>query len=109
MSALRQSLKRPHTWLAVFVALVALAACDARRAPAVQVSARLYVMAVRLYQTIARPLLAGRVRCRFRPSCSEYSRAVVARHGVGAGLVLTARRVSACQPGVVPGTLDLPS
>lgn len=36
--------------------------------------------------------------CRFEPSCSEYARQAVLRHGVGKGLLLGLWRVARCGP-----------
>lgn len=106
MPALRSRLKRPETYLLVlaFGCLAALA--DVNRAPQQQVLARGYVGLVRGYQTFGRPLLAGRVVCRFVPSCSEYSQEAVRRHGLVHGLVLTLARVRSCTRAVPLGTPD---
>ncbi|MFT3829841.1 MAG: membrane protein insertion efficiency factor YidD [Opitutaceae bacterium] len=67
------------------------------------------VAAVRLYQLAIAPLLplffgpgAG---CRFHPSCSHYSVESFRRHGLLAGLWLTARRLLRCHP-LHPGGED---
>ena len=36
--------------------------------------------------------------CRFHPSCSEYGREAIERHGAGRGLWLTVRRLMRCRP-----------
>ena len=51
---------------------------------------------IKLYQRTLSPLL-GR-RCRFEPSCSEYSRVAVARFGSARGGVLALWRLARCQP-----------
>ncbi|MBI4591973.1 membrane protein insertion efficiency factor YidD [Candidatus Uhrbacteria bacterium] len=43
--------------------------------------------------------------CRFYPSCSEYGRIAVWRHGIMCGGWLTLRRVSRCHPWS-PGGMD---
>lgn len=106
MPALRQRLKRPETYLAAFFLLLMLVALDARRRPPDQVTGRLYIAAVRAYQSFGRPLLAGRIRCRYRPTCSAYSIEAVARHGIGPGLRLTFRRIDSCRTTVPFGTPD---
>ena len=45
--------------------------------------------------------------CRFVPTCSEYARLAVLKHGVLRGLLLGARRIACCQP-LHPGGVDLP-
>ncbi|MFH1870879.1 MAG: membrane protein insertion efficiency factor YidD [Pseudomonadota bacterium] len=37
-------------------------------------------------------------RCRFYPSCSEYSMEALRRHGLFRGLWLSVRRVGRCHP-----------
>jgi putative membrane protein insertion efficiency factor len=68
--------------------------------------ARVYVRAVRGYQTLGRPLLAGRIQCRYVPSCSEYSLEAVSTYGLGRGLVLSVSRLQRCQRRVPRGTPD---
>lgn len=57
---------------------------------------RLLVLLIRCYRYAISPLL-GR-RCRFFPSCSEYTAEAVQKHGAWKGLGLGARRVSRCHP-----------
>jgi putative membrane protein insertion efficiency factor len=106
MSALRKSLKEPRTWLAALTCLFVLALLDTCRAPADQVTARIYICGVRVYQACGRPLLKGRVRCRYHPTCSEYSIEAVRKHGLRRGLVLSCKRIGSCQGDVSPGTPD---
>jgi putative membrane protein insertion efficiency factor len=90
----------------VFGTLAALAILDTFQPAKRQVSGALYVSGVRLYQWIGRPLLAGHVRCRYEPSCSEYSIGAVQKHGIRHGLVLTYQRVSSCTENIPLGTID---
>lgn len=106
LSSLRQRLKRPHIWLAILGTLVLLAVADSFCSPPNQVTGRLYVRAVRLYQAFGRPILKGHVQCRYCPSCSEYSIEAVKTHGIRHGLVLTYRRLDSCQASVPLGTDD---
>ncbi len=86
--------------------LLALGILDAVRPPREQVMAGAYVASVRAYQHLARPAMRGLVRCRFHPSCSEYSLEAVETHGIARGIALTARRLARCTPAVPAGTLD---
>ena len=54
------------------------------------------VMAIRAYQLAISPMLGN--RCRFYPSCSDYSMEVLQRHGVFRGLWLAVRRIGRCHP-----------
>ncbi|HOU92939.1 MAG TPA: membrane protein insertion efficiency factor YidD [Polyangiaceae bacterium] len=89
----------------VLLATVCVVA-DGARPPARQLGARLWVRAVHAWQDTARPLLAGRVACRYRPTCSEYSIEAVTRHGWPRGITLTVRRVFSCRQNVPLGTVD---
>lgn len=52
--------------------------------------------AIRLYQWLLSPLLGA--NCRYAPSCSEYAREALAKHGVRAGLWLALKRLARCHP-----------
>jgi uncharacterized protein len=51
---------------------------------------------IRGYQYLLRPMLGA--NCRFAPSCSDYAREAIAKHGALRGTMLAARRVSRCHP-----------
>jgi len=51
---------------------------------------------VRAYQVVGSPFTRG--ACRFTPSCSEYAREAVERHGAWRGLGLALRRLARCHP-----------
>ena len=106
MSALRKSLKQPQTYLLLLLFLVVLTVGDTFRNPASQVTGRLYVAGVHGYQVVGRPLLEGHVRCRYRPTCSEYSIEAVRKFGIRKGLMMTRRRINSCQASVPLGTYD---
>jgi putative membrane protein insertion efficiency factor len=92
------------------LALVGLLACaivvDLSRDPHNQLGSRVYVVGVRGYQAFIRPRTRGFVRCRYRPSCSEYSIEAVQEHGLCTGIRLTASRIYHCRTNVPFGTLD---
>ncbi|MGH6933989.1 MAG: membrane protein insertion efficiency factor YidD [Dongiaceae bacterium] len=52
---------------------------------------------IRAYQYLVAPVVS-RGACRFAPSCSEYAREAIERHGVGKGVWLAARRLLRCHP-----------
>ncbi len=58
-----------------------------------------------LYKRYLSPLLPR--SCRFSPTCSEYVRLAVLKHGVLRGLYLGIGRLLRCQP-LHPGGIDLP-
>jgi putative membrane protein insertion efficiency factor len=106
MSTLRKCLTRPHTYLAVLVCFFAAAMLDSYRSPPNQWTSRAYVKAVRLYQKYGRPLTSRYIRCRYRPTCSEYSLQAVETHGIRRGLSLTYQRLASCTTAVPLGTDD---
>ncbi len=57
---------------------------------------RALVVLVRAYQLLISPLFPP--SCRFSPSCSEYARQALSKHGIIKGLWLSARRVLRCHP-----------
>ena len=106
MSSLRKFLTRPEPYLASLTLFLALVVLDLGRAPGRQVTAAAYARTVHLYQRFGRPALAGYVRCRYVPSCSEYSVEAVMRYGLVRGLAMTVRRIRSCQVTVPVGTPD---
>ena len=58
---------------------------------------------LRAYQYAVRPLLGA--NCRFYPSCSDYAKEAIERHGACHGAWLALRRVLKCHP-YHPGGFD---
>lgn len=58
--------------------------------------ARVAAKIVRGYQLVISPVLGP--RCRFHPTCSEYSREALQRFGLLRGGWLSIRRIVRCQP-----------
>ena len=58
---------------------------------------------IRAYQYALRPMLGS--NCRFYPSCSDYAREAIERHGVLRGVWLAVKRVARCHP-YHPGGFD---
>ena len=63
----------------------------------------LLLLLLRSYQYVVRPLLGA--NCRFYPSCSDYAKEAIERHGALRGLWLSVRRVAKCHP-YHPGGFD---
>jgi hypothetical protein len=61
------------------------------------------VAAIRGYQLAVRPLLGA--NCRFYPSCSDYAREAIERHGAAMGSWLATKRIAKCHP-YHPGGYD---
>lgn len=72
-------------------------------APPAQSVKKPVILLLRGYKLVISPLLGQ--RCRFYPSCSEYTLQAVDRFGVIRGGWLGARRIARCHP-LHPGGLD---
>ena len=51
---------------------------------------------IRTYKLVISPLLPS--ACRFHPTCSEYMKGAIEKHGVLKGVGLGLRRLSRCHP-----------
>ncbi len=56
----------------------------------------LLIAAIKLYRILISPVLGP--RCRFLPSCSEYTQEALQRYGALRGMWLGVRRLSKCHP-----------
>jgi putative membrane protein insertion efficiency factor len=63
----------------------------------------IFVGIIRFYQRFISPLTPP--SCRFHPTCSEYTRQAIVRHGVVKGVWLGIRRILKCHP-FHPGGFD---
>ncbi len=103
----KKNLKRIKITLCLSILIFGLTIVfDAMRQPENQLTARVYIGFVHIYQSVGRPLLKGIVACRFRPTCSDYSIQAVKKHGIGRGLVLTFSRIYSCDNHIAMGTID---
>lgn len=65
---------------------------------------RILIFLISLYQRTLSPdhgLFKGRFPygvCRYHPTCSEFTKQAIARHGAGRGLGLGLKRISRCHP-----------
>ncbi len=62
-----------------------------------------FIGLIGLYQRLISPLFPP--RCRFYPTCSQYAKDAIAKHGPFRGGYLTLRRLLRCHP-LHPGGID---
>lgn len=108
MSPLRKCLKQPRLSLLLLLGVIVIFLADSFREPKNQISVLVYRHAVSGYRNFVKPMMGGHARCRFRPSCSDYSEQAVRKHGIRRGLVLTISRLSRCTKDVPSNTWDPP-
>ncbi|HSC47586.1 MAG TPA: membrane protein insertion efficiency factor YidD [Gammaproteobacteria bacterium] len=63
----------------------------------------LLILLIRVYRTVLSPMLGP--RCRFEPSCSQYTQEAIATHGALRGSWLGVKRICRCHP-LHPGGFD---
>lgn len=86
-----------------------LLAADLARPPAAQLSTRVLLAAIHLYQATLSPVYSrAGVVCRFKPTCSGYGEAVVREFGAVRGGWMALQRVLRCGPWTPMGTVDEP-
>lgn len=101
----RRRLKRWGIVLAVLLAL----GLDLARAPRNQLSARLLLGAIDLYQATLSPRMGSAgVRCRFKPTCSHYGEGAIEKYGAWTGGWKAVWRIARCGPWTPAGTVDPP-
>jgi putative membrane protein insertion efficiency factor len=61
------------------------------------------VFFITLYQKLVSPMVPP--SCRFFPTCSEYAKDAIVKHGIARGSYLAARRILRCHP-FHPGGYD---
>ena len=57
---------------------------------------KLFVLSIILYQRLISPYLPQ--SCRFQPTCSEYAKEAIERHGIVKGSTLASKRLIKCHP-----------
>jgi hypothetical protein len=109
MSAVRElrARRRFRIQLIVAVAVAAAAVVDWTRPAEQQASVYIYEHGIIApYRVAVRPIASLFVRCRYRPTCSQYSAEAVRAHGFPAGAWFTLKRLFRCMPWVPFGTTD---
>lgn len=89
--------------------LLLLLVLDLSRPPSAQVSARVLIGTIDVYQATFSILnrKAG-VRCRFKPTCSHYAEGAIRKYGALEGTGKAVWRVLRCGPWTPAGTVELP-
>lgn len=96
-------------WIAVAVVLALALGFDLTRAPAAQVSAKVLIAGIDVYQaTLSKLMPVAGVKCRFEPTCSHYAEGSIRKHGALKGTGKTIWRLLRCAPWTEMGTLDPP-
>jgi hypothetical protein len=85
-----------------------VAAHDAAVPVGREISTRAVAGAIERYRRHVSPRLEGRIRCRFRPTCSEYGLDSVRKHGALRGGWKAVKRIARCTPATPMGTVDPP-
>lgn len=106
MPSLRHRLLRPEPWLAALLAAALLFGVDAMRPPQSQMSVRLIALSVDGYHRFVHPVTGHWIRCRYRPTCSNFTVEAVRKYGIAKGGWMSVRRIASCRPSVPMGTND---
>lgn len=56
----------------------------------------LFLLIIMVYQKVISPILPP--RCRYSPTCSEYGKQAIIKHGPFKGGLLSIKRISKCHP-----------
>ena len=57
---------------------------------------KIFVIPILLYQYLISPLIP--ISCRFNPTCSQYSKEAIIKHGIFKGVILSIKRIIRCHP-----------
>ena len=60
---------------------------------------KIFLYLIKFYQAAISPAFGGRAVCRFTPTCSEYAKQAIEKHGAWRGAWMAVRRISRCRPG----------
>ena len=96
-------------WWILGVIVVLALGFDLGRAPERQVSARVLIAGIDLYQaTLSKLMPVVGVQCRFQPTCSHYAEGSLRKYGTLKGSGRAAWRLLRCAPWTEKGTVDPP-
>ena len=76
--------------------------------PLEQISTKVALSVINVYQMHMRDAASHVFVCRFQPSCSEYSKECLTRYGFPKGFYLSFARIWKCKKGIAMGTVDAP-
>ncbi len=68
----------------------------------------LFIKLINLYKQLISPILSRKIKCKFHPTCSEYARLALEKHGVRNGLSKTIKRLKKCNPNNLDSCIDNP-
>lgn len=101
--------KRRLRALIVTLLFFVLLGIDFARAPQDQLTAKLLLGTIHLYQATLSPRMpALGVNCRFQPTCSRYAEGAIRKHGAFWGTLKAVGRIARCGPWTPAGTVDPP-
>jgi uncharacterized protein len=101
--------KRRLRALIITLALLVLLGIDFARAPEDQLTAKLLLGSIHLYQATLSPRMPGLgVNCRFQPTCSRYAEGAIRKYGALRGTLKAVGRIARCGPWTPAGTVDPP-
>jgi putative membrane protein insertion efficiency factor len=64
---------------------------------------KIAIIAIKMYTFLIKPILGS--NCRYYPSCSEYTKAAIERHGLAKGVIFGVKRLIKCNQ-LFPGGYD---
>ena len=67
---------------------------------------KIALLLIKFYQIFISPLLGA--RCRFQPTCSQYSAIAIDRFGLGKGSIMGVKRICRCHPWNIGGYDPVP-
>lgn len=100
---------RRRRWLAAALVMIIALGFDLGRAPKSQISARVLIAGIDVYQaTLSKLMPVAGVQCRFQPTCSHYAEGSIRKYGALKGTRRAAWRLLRCAPWTEQGTIDPP-
>ncbi|WP_442872820.1 membrane protein insertion efficiency factor YidD [Bergeyella sp. RCAD1439] len=73
-----------------------------------KLGSNIYIAFIWIYKKLVSPIWSKFFRCKFYPTCSQYSKMSVQKYGLRKGLKMTLNRLSRCRIGNHDSCIDLP-